>query len=98
MLKNYIRSNSFKRVDHIIKRGRYYDNILSNVAKILSVTKTVYDSTESIFYAITFLSPDTLKYAFFFFGGNIRNLPYPKNQTVMVEITRKLCNYITKEV
>ena len=78
-----------KRAAHIIKQGRSYDNTLSNVANLLSVTKTTDYSTESSLQAIIPLSSDTLKDAFIHLGENISDLPDQKNQTVTVDIARR---------
>ena len=67
--QNAIHSNSIKRDDGIIKQGSSYDNILSTVTNILSVTKTTEKPTNSILQAITPLSSYTLKYFFFHLGG-----------------------------
>ena len=40
-VNNAIRANYVKRAARIIKQGRSYDDILSTVAKLLSVTKTM---------------------------------------------------------
>ena len=69
------RSNYIKRAAHIIKQGRSYDNILSSVSNLLSVTKTMKDSTDSILQATIPLSFDTLKEAFIHIGGKIINCP-----------------------
>ena len=72
-LKNTIWANYVKRAAHIIKRGRSYDNIIYTVANLLSFTKITDDSNDFVLQAITPLSSDTLKDAFFHLGVNIRN-------------------------
>ena len=39
---------SVKRAAYIIKQGISYDNILSDAAKLLNVTNTIEESTDSI--------------------------------------------------
>ena len=86
--QNAIWTNSVKREAHIIKLGRLFDDLLSIVSKILSATMTTDNSTVSVLQDIKPLSFDTLKYDFFYFGGNIRNLPDLQKQMAAVVITR----------
>ena len=83
-----IRANSVKRAACIIKQGSSYDNILSAVANLLSVTNTTDDSTDSVLQAIIPLSSVTLKDVYFRLGGNISDFPDQKKLMDMVDITR----------
>ena len=68
-------NNYFKREARIIKRGSSYDNILSTVVNLLSVTNNTEDSTDSILQDITYLSSETLNNDFILMGENISNFP-----------------------
>ena len=73
----------------IIKWGRSFHNIISAVATLISVTKTMENSTDSVLQAIIYLLSETLKGAFFRLGENITDLPDQKNQIVAVDIARR---------
>ena len=92
-----ILANYVKRGAHIIKQRIYYDNIISTVANLLSVTKTTDNSTGSILQDITTLSSDTIKGDFFCLGVNISDLNDLKKQNFTVEISRMWDNKIVKE-
>ena len=75
-----------KRSSRIINLGRSYDNIIPDVENLLSATSTTEDFFDSILKYILPLSSDTIKYAFIYMGGKIRDFSYPKKQTVALEI------------
>ena len=86
---NTVRANSVKMEARIIKHGSSYDNILSSVENLLSVTKTTEDSTDSIIQAIIPLYYDTLKDDFIHMGVNIGDFTDLKKQMSMLDITRR---------
>ena len=92
-----ILANYVKRGAHIIKQRIYYDNIISTVANLLSVTKTTEEYTESIFKDIISLTYDTLKDAFIHMDGKISDFPDLKKQTVTLDIERRWGKDITEE-
>ena len=81
--------SSVKKVAHIIKRGRSYDNILDVVSNLLSTTNTTEDSTESILQATPNLSSETLKNYFIHMGGHISELTDFRKLTTALEIERR---------
>ena len=87
--KKMIQGNYVKRKYRIIKIWRSYDNIISTVTKLLIITKTTEDYTDSFLQTIIPLSSETLKDDFFHFGGNIRDLPDKKKKTAVVKIIRR---------
>ena len=91
-------SNSVKRAAHIIKRGSSYDNILSAISNLLSVTNTTDESTESIIQATPPpLSYDTPNETFIHMGGNISDLPDLKKQMIALDIERRRDNDIIEK-
>ena len=76
------RYNYVKISARIIKWGSSYDNILSSVANLWSVTKTTEDLNDSILQDINPISYENLKDAFIHMGVKIIGLPDLKNQMV----------------
>ena len=83
-----IRANYFKREARIVKQGGSYDNIISDISNILSVTNTTDKPIDSFLQVIIPLSSDNLKGAFLCMGENISGFTGLKKQTVPVEIAR----------
>ena len=81
-----------------MKRGRSFHKVLSTVSNFYSITKTTDNSTYYVLQCITPLSSDTLKDAFFHFGGDIINLTDLNKQTVVVRIAKRWGKDIIKEV
>ena len=95
--ENTKRSNSIKREAQITDKGISYDNILSDLADLLSATKITEDSTDSILQATpTPLSSDTLKEAFIHMGVNIDDLTNIKKQTFALDIDSRWGKYMIK--
>ena len=92
-----IQGNYVKRKYRIIKIWRSYDNIISTVTNLLSITNTTEDYTDSFLQTIIPLSSETLKDDFFHLGGKIRDLPDQKKQTAAVKIIRRWGKDIIKE-
>ena len=78
-----------EKENRIIRRGRSYDNIFSAIINILSVTKNMDESTDSILQYIISLSSENLKNDFINMGLNISNLIDQKKEMVTVETARR---------
>ena len=74
-----------------------YDNIIYYVENILIFNNNMEDSTDSVLRDIITLSSETLKYALFRLGGDIRYFTNQKKQTVTVDIERRWINDIIEQ-
>ena len=92
--QNALRVNSVKMEAHITKQEISFEEILPTVENFWSDTKTTEDSNDFDLQIILSLSSDTLKYALFHLGVNIRGLTNLKKHKLVMYIAQRWGNNI----